>query len=229
MSLTLHYHPLSSCSWKLLIALYENGTPFQAQVVHLGDPAARGAYATLWPTAKIPLLVDGERIVPETSLQIEYLDRRHPGRVRLLPEGFDAQLQVRLWDRLFDLYVMDPMQRYIGQLLRPEAQRDVLAMQASVAALGSAYDMIENRMGAHAWAAGDDFSLADCAAAPALFYAAVVLPFPAGHARLAAYFERLLARPSVWRCIVEARPFFQYYPLKSALPERFLSGEGPKP
>lgn len=227
MALTLHYHPLSSSCWKVLIALYENGAPFQAQVVNLGDPAARAAHAALWPTTKIPLLVDGERVVPETSLQIEYLDRRHAGRVRLLPEGFDAQLTVRLWDRLFDLYVMDPMQRYVAQLLRPEAQRDALAMQASVDALGMAYDTIENRMGAHTWAAGDDFSLADCAAAPALFYAAIVRPFAPAHLRLAAYFERLLARPSVWRCIVEARPFFQHYPLKRALPERFLGGDRP--
>lgn len=227
MPLTLHYHPLSSSCWKVLIALYENRVPFQAELVNLGDPPARAAYAALWPTAKIPLLVDGERVVPETSLQIEHLDRHHPGRIRLLPEGVDAQFQVRLWDRLFDLYVMDPMQRYIAQLLRPEAQRDPLAMQASVDGLGMAYDMIESRRGEHAWAAGDDFSLADCAAAPALFYAAIVRPFSPGHVRLAAYFERLLARPSVWRCIVEARPVFQYYPLKHALPARFVSGNGP--
>ncbi|MFG6489506.1 glutathione S-transferase family protein [Roseateles sp. BYS78W] len=227
MSLTLHYHPLSSYCWKLLIALYENGTPFEAQVVNLGDPAARAAYAALWPTAKIPLLVDGNRVVPETSLQIEYLDRRHPGRQRLLPDDLDAQLDVRLWDRLFDLYVMDPMQRYIAQILRPEAQRDPQAMQASVDGLGRAYDLIDSRMGEHAWAAGEDFSLADCAAAPALFYAAIVRPFGPEHTRLAAYFERLLARPSVWRCIVEARPVFQYYPLRHALPARFLSGDAP--
>ncbi len=227
MALTLHYHPLSSHCWKLLIALDELGAPFEKQVVNLGDPAARAAYAALWPTAKIPLLVDEGRVVPETSLQIEYLDRHHPSRIRLLPEGVDAQFQVRLWDRLFDLYVMDPMQRYIAQLLRPEAQRDPLAMQTSVDGLGMAYDMIESRRGEHAWAAGDDFSLADCAAAPALFYAAIVRPFSPGHVRLAAYFERLLARPSVWRCIVEARPVFQYYPLKHALPARFLSGDGP--
>ena len=151
-----------------------------------------------------------------------HLAARHPGRVRLLPDDFDAQLDVRLWDRLFDLYVMDPMQRYIAQLLRTEAQRDALAMQASIDALGRAYDLIEGRMGEHDWAAGNDFSLADCAAAPALFYAAIVRPFSTEHVRLDAYFERLLARPSVWRCIVEARPVFQYYPLRHALPARFL-------
>ncbi len=222
MALTLHYHPLSSYCWKVLIALYENGTPFEARLVNLGDPAARAAYAGLWPTAKIPLLVDGERVVPETSIQIEYLDRRHPGRVQLLPEDFETQLEVRLWDRVFDLYVMTPMQRFIGQQLRAEAERDAAALTGTVADLGLAYDLIESRLGARTWAAGEDFSMADCAAAPALFYAAIVRPFSPGHARLTAYFERLLARPSVWRCIVEARPVFQYYPLRHALPARFL-------
>lgn len=220
MSLTLHSHPLSSHCWKVLIALHELGLPFEARLVNLGDPAERAAYAALWPTAKIPLLTDGERVVPETSLQIEYLDR---GRHQLLPEGFDAQLQVRLWDRLFDCYVMAPMQHYIAQQLRPEAERDAKAQADAVAALGRAYDMIESRRGDHHWAAADTFTMADCAAAPALFYASTIRPFSSEHQRLAAYFERLLARPSVWRCIVEARPVFRYYPLHHAVPERFLA------
>lgn len=222
MALTLHYHPLSSYCWKVLIALYENGAPFEARLVNLGDAAERAAYAGLWPTAKIPLLVDDGRVVPETSIQIEYLDRRRPGRVPLLPEDFNAQLEVRLWDRVFDLHVMTPMQRFIGQQLRPEAERDAATQTGAVNDLGLAYELIDSRLGERSWAAGDDFSMADCAAAPALFYAAIVRPFSPGHSRLSAYFERLLARPSVWRCIVEARPFFQYYPLRHALPARFL-------
>ncbi|MDR7333983.1 glutathione S-transferase family protein [Roseateles asaccharophilus] len=223
MALTLHYHPLSSYCWKVLIALYENGTPFKLQGVNLGDPASRDAYAALWPTAKIPLLVDGERVVPESSVQIEYLDYRHPGPVPLIPDDFDAQLQVRLWDRLFDCYVMTPAQRYVAQLLRPEAERDAAALSGIVNDLGKAYDLIESRMGERTWAAGGSFSMADCAAAPSLFYAAVIRPFGPEHPLLAAYFERLLARPSVWRCIVEARPVFPYYPLRHALPARFLA------
>lgn len=223
MPLTLHYHPLSSYCWKVLIALYENGAPFEPRLVNLGDPAARAAYAALWPTAKIPLLVDGDRVVPETSIQIEYLDHHHPGRVRLLPADFEAQLEVRLWDRLFDCYVMTPMQRFIAQQLRPEGERDAATLTGTVDELGLAYDLIESRLGNRTWAAGEAFSMADCAAAPALFYAAIVRPFGPGHERLAAYFERLLARPSVWRCIVEARPVFQYYPLRHALPARFLT------
>lgn len=222
MALTLYYHPLSSYCWKVLIALYENGTPFQARTVNLGNPAERAAYAALWPTAKIPLLVDGERVVPETSIQIEYLDRHHPGPLRLLPEDADARLEVRLWDRVFDLHVMTPMQRFIAQQLRPEAERDAATLSGTVDDLGLAYDLIESRLGDRAWAAGEAFNMADCAAAPALFYAAIVRPFSPEHTRLAAYFERLLARPSVWRCIVEARPVFQYYPLRHALPARFL-------
>lgn len=223
MALTLHYHPLSAYCWKALIALYENGTPFEARLVNLGDPASRAAYAALWPTAKIPLLVDDGRVLPETSIQIEYLDRSHPGNVRLLPEDPDARLETRLWDRVFDQYVMTPMQRFIAQQLRPEAQRDTATLTGTVDELGMAYDLVEGRLGSRVWAAGDAFTMADCAAAPALFYAAIVRPFSPGHQRLGAYFERLLARPSVWRCIVEARPVFQYYPLRHALPARFLA------
>lgn len=220
MALTLHYHPLSSHCWKLLIALDELGAPFEKQVVNLGDPAERAAFAALWPTAKIPLLVDGERVVPETAIQVEYLNRRMVGD--LLPADFEAQLQVRLWERLFDCYVMDPMQRYIAQMLRPEAERDARAQTDALNLLGMAYDMIESRMGDHAWAAGDAFTMADCTAAPALFYAATLRPFPAGLVRLTAYFERLMARPSVAKAVEQARPFFPYYPMRDALPARFL-------
>jgi len=223
MALTLHYHPLSSYCWKLLIALTENGAPFEARVVNLGDPGERASYSALWPTAKIPLLVDGERAVPETSIQIEYLDHVHPGRVRLLPPDFETQLKVRLWDRLFDLYVMDPVQRHVAQWVRPEGERDAKALIDTADALGMAYDMIEARMGEHTWAAGNTFTLADCAAAPALFYAMTVRPLSAEHRRLCAYFERLMARPSIWQTIQQAQPWFAYYPLKSALPARFLA------
>ncbi|PTT86593.1 glutathione S-transferase [Pelomonas sp. HMWF004] len=223
MALTLHHHPLSSYCWKVQIALHELGAAYEARLVNLGDPAARAAHVALWPTGKIPLLQDGDRVLPETSIQIEYLDRHYPGPVQLLPADPEAQLQVRLWDRLFDGYVMDPMQRYIAQLLRPADQRDVVAMDASVQSLGTAYELIESRMGPGLWAAGDSFSLADCAAAPALFYAAVVRPFSPGQVRLQAYFARLLARPSVWQAITQARPYFQYFPLRHALPARFLA------
>lgn len=207
----------------MLIALYENGAAFEARMVNLGDPAARAAYQALWPTAKIPLLQDGDRIVPETSIMIEYLDRTYPGKIALLPSVPDAQMECRLWDRLYDLYVMDPMQRFIAQLLRPAAERDARTMDDMREKLSAVYEMIEVKMGGRTWAAGEDFTMADCAAAPALFYAAIVQPFATDHRRLAAYFERLMARPSVRRAISEARSFFQYFPLQNAIPARFVS------
>jgi glutathione S-transferase len=223
LTLKPHSHPLSSYCWKVLIALYENGAPFEALMVDLGNPEARAAYAAVWPTAKIPLLEDGDRIVPETSIQIEYLDTLYPGKTTLLPVQTDGRLRVRLWDRLFDNYVMDPMGAFVAQLLRPEADRDASAMDKSRADLLVAYRMIDERVGERTWAAGPSFSMADCAAAPSLFYASMVQPFPEEHTHLSAYFERLMARPSVQRVIAEARPFFQYFPLRDAMPARFLS------
>lgn len=218
----LHYHPLSSYCWKVLIALYEKEIPFEARMVNLGDADARAAYKALWPTAKIPLLEDAGAVVPETSIMIEHIDRRHPGGVSLLPAEPDAQLTARLWDRLYDAYVMTPMQRYIAQLLRPESERDARTLEETNAEMAAAYDLIEERMGDHQFAARDTFTIADCAAAPALFYAATIVRFPDGHIKLATYFERLMARPSVARVISEAQPFFQYYPMREGLPARFL-------
>ena len=220
----LHYHPLSSYCWKVLIALYEKDVPFEARMVDLGEPQARAAYKALWPTGKIPLLEDDGDAVPETSIMIEHVDRKYPINIALLPAAPDAQLKARLWDRLYDAYVMTPMQRYIAQLLRPEGERDARTLAETKAEIAAAYDLIEERMGDHDFAAGDAFTIADCAAAPALFYAATVVPFPDGHARLAAYFERLLTRPSVARVIEEAQPFFQYYPMREGLSPRFLQG-----
>ncbi len=197
MSLTLHYHPLSSYCWKVLIALYENGAPFEARMVHLGDAEARAAYAALWPTGKIPLLEDDGRVVPETSIMIEHVERHHPGAIALLPEESEALMQVRLWDRLFDSYVMNPVQDFVGQHLRPETERDSATLEASLQTLAMAYDMIEQRMPGGEWAVGSDFTMADC------------------------YFERLMERPSVHRVIGEARPWFRYFPLRDQMPARF--------
>jgi glutathione S-transferase len=221
MSLILHAHPLASYCWKVLIALYEKDIPFEARMVNLGDPEERAAFAALWPTAKMPLLEDGGRVVPETSIMIEHIDQTRPGRISLLPGKPDMQLEVRLWDRIFDCYVMDPMQRFVAQHLRPEQERDARELETTRQALVSAYALIEAKIGDRIWAAGESFTLADCAAAPSLFYAATIEAFPANHPRLKAYFDRLMARPSVARTIDEARPFFRYYPLRYALPPQF--------
>lgn len=221
MSLTLYYHPLSSYCWKVLIALYEAGIAFDARMVNPGDPNEKAAYRALWPTAKIPLLVDGDRVVPETSIMIEHLDRRYPGRVRLIPDDPDQALEVRLWDRLFDCYVMDPMQRHVAQLLRPTDECDARTLVETTTALQDAYQWIDAKLAGRAWAAGDAFSMADCAAAPSLFYAATITPLTTRYPTLADYFERLVERPSVRRVIAEARPYFQYFPLREALADRF--------
>jgi len=225
MALTLHFHPLSSYCQKVLIALYERGLPFEGQLLDLGDASSRAAFLDLWPTGKMPLLLDGGRAVAESSIIIEYLER-HPGGPSLLPAGLDSGLEARLWDRLFDLYVMTPMQAIVGDRLRPAPERDPLALPQALTTLRMAYHLIERRMAGRQWAAGEDFSMADCAAAPSLFYAATVCPFPGEHRQLAAYFERLLARPSVARTLQEARPFFRFYPVKEALPARFFDPEG---
>lgn len=221
MTLTLHYHPLSSYCHKVLIALYELDLPFEARLVDLGDPAVRDAFRKLWPTAKMPLLTDDDKVIPETSIIIEYLDARHPAPRQLLPEDGDTSLEVRLWDRLFDQYVMTPMQAIVADRLRAPADRDPVGVAAALRTLAMAYDLIEQRKSQRTWAAGEGFSMADCAAAPALFYAAAVAPFPASHGHLAAYFERLLQRPSFAGTLEEARPYFQFFPFREALPARF--------
>lgn len=222
----LHYHPLSSYCMKALIALDELGIEAEKRLLNLGDPAERSAYLALWPLGKMPLLVDGGRPVPETSIIIEHLQRHHAGPGHgLIPNDADAALEVRLCDRLFDQYVMTPMQACTSDLLRPEAQRDPVGAARARDNLSSAYALIDTRLEGRRWAAGSAFSMADCAAAPALFYAVTYVPLGPQHARLAAYFERLLERPSVARTIDAARPFFKYYPWRSGLSRRFYDPE----
>ena len=224
MALTLHFHPLSSYCQKVLIALYERGIAFDGQFLNLGDATARAAFLDLWPTGKMPVLVDNGRVVPETSIIIEYLER-HPGGAPLLPAHADKQLDARLWDRLFDLYVMTPMQAIVADRLRDEAERDPVNVRQARATLAMAYALIDRHMTGRSWAAGEAFSIADCAAAPALFYASTLAPFGEQQAHLRAYFERLVARPSVARTLAEAQPFFKYYPMREAIPARFLAPE----
>lgn len=221
MALALHYHPLSSFCHKVLVALHEMGVPFEARFLDLGDTAQRQAFHQLWPTGKMPLLVDDGRVVPESSVIIEYVALRHAAGQALLPRDPAEQLDVRLWDRLFDHYVMLPMQAAVADRLRPAQARDELAVAAARRTLSMAYGLVDQRMAGREWAAGDAFSMADCAAAPALFYASTIEPFPAGHRNLAAYFSRLLARPSVARVLEQARPYFRFYPVREALPPAY--------
>jgi glutathione S-transferase len=224
MALTLHMHPLSSYCWKVLIALYENATPFEPCIVNIGDAQERAAFAALWPTSKIPLLQDTARgrVVPETSIMIEYLDRHYPGAAPLIPADEVAQLEARLWDRIFDCYVMTPMQAIVGDRLRPETERDPRGVANARSTLRMAYELVDQHFKHRQWAAGS-FSIADCAAAPALFYASIVEPFAPPQTALTDYFERLLARPSVARAIAKAQPYFRYFPYLEAMPARFFA------
>lgn len=214
MSLTLHMHPLASYCWKVLIALYENDTPFEAHLVDLGDPKVVVAFKALWPTAKMPLLVDKarDRTVPETSIIIEYLQAAYPGPVRFIPDDPEAALRVRLLDRLFDNYVQEPMQKIVGDRIRPADAKDPHGVAHARAQLAMAYDLLETQLAGRAWATGEAFSLADCAAAPALFYADKVAPLGAAHPAVSAYLDRLLARPSFARVLQEAEPYFAMFP-----------------
>ncbi len=218
----LHYHPLSSYCHKVLIAIDVLGAAVDLRLLNLGDPAERAAFLALWPTGKMPLLVDGAKVVPETSIIIEHL-QRHPARSgqKLIPDDPDAALQVRLWDRLFDQYVMTPMQALTSDLLRPEAARDATSVAQARERLAGTYALVDTQLEGRTWIAGDTFSMADCAAAPALFYAVTYVPMAPEHTRLAAYFERLMAHPAVARTVDQARPFFRYYPGRAGLAPRF--------
>jgi glutathione S-transferase len=197
---------------KVLIALYENDTPFAPHLVDLGDPAAAAAYLDLWPVGKMPLLRDDarDRLVPETSIIIEYLDRHYPGRTPLLPAAGD--LEIRLRDRFYDLYVQEPMGKIVTDRIRPPGTNDHYGVNVAKAKLETAYAMIDREMATKVWATGDAFTMADCAAAPALFYANLVVPFGEAHANVAAYLARLKARPSVARVFAEAQPYFSMFP-----------------
>ena len=214
MSLTLHFHPLSSFCWKVLIALYENDIPFTPNSVNLGDPAERAALLKLWAIGKFPVLRDDARgeTVPESSIIIEYLDRHYRGRTRFIPEDVDAAWQTRLRDRFYDLYLHLPMQKVMGDRLRPDGSKDPHGVAEARAQLRTSYAMIEQQMAHGGWAMGGEFGLADCAALPPLFYGNMVEPFGAAHGNVTTYFERLKARPSVARVLKEAEPYFNMVP-----------------
>jgi len=214
MSLTLYFHPLASYCHKVLIALYENDTPFQPNMVDLSNETGRAALLKLWPVGKFPVLSDDARnqTVPESTVIIEYLDRYYPGMTRFVPADADRAWQTRLRDRFYDLYVHEPMQRIVGDRLRPQGKKDPHGAEEAKARLQTSYGMIDREMATRTWAMGDVFSLADCAAAPALFYANEVMPFGESHANVAAYFGRLKARPSYARVLREAEPYFAMFP-----------------
>jgi glutathione S-transferase len=210
MSLTLYAHPFAAYCWKVLIALYENGVPFRCRVVE--DAAGFAELEALWPFKKFPVLKDGETSVIESSVIIEHLMHRYPGPSRLIPEGIDAALTVRFVDRFFDNYVMTPMQKLVSDRMRADGEHDTKGAAEARTMLDVAYKWLEEHAVQQTWAAGEHFTMGDCAAAPALFYADWVHPIDKGFPAIRAYRERLLARPSIARAVEEARPYRKFFP-----------------
>jgi glutathione S-transferase len=211
MPVTFYGHPFASYCWKALIALYEADLPFAFEIVDLGDPEAAARFRTISPFGKMPALVDGDVAIFEASIVIEHLARTYPAAAGLLPQGGAAEREVRLWDRIFDNYVQNNMQKIVGDRLRPAGSRDRFGTDQARAELRTAYGLIEARMADREWVAGG-FSLADCAAAPALHYAQMVEPFDPGHPAIAAYLARLTKRPSFARVLEGALPYQHLFP-----------------
>jgi glutathione S-transferase len=220
MSLTLHFHPLSSFCQKALIALYENDIPFEPHIVNLFDEAENAAFKKLWPIGRFPVLRDesADRTVPESSIVIEYLAQHYPGRSKLVPADDDLARRTRLSDRFFDLYVNVPVGKMVTDRLRPAGKNDPHGVAEAKALLTTSLAMVERDMAGKAdmagktWAMGEAFTMADCAAAPALFYANIVMPFAETHRNAAAYLGRLKARPSYARVLKEAEPYLAMMP-----------------
>jgi glutathione S-transferase len=208
----LYAHPFSSYCQKVLIALYENRTPFTYRKLVPEDPSAASELAQLWPLKKFPVLVDDKDVIVESSVIIEFLDMRHPGHERLIPGDSRGALEVRMLDRFFDNYVMTPMQGIVADYIRAKSDRDPFGVEASKSMLESAYSWLNGTMEQRTWAAGTQFTMADCAAAPALFYSDWVHEIGEGFPNVRGYRKRLLDRPSVARAIDEARPYRQFFP-----------------
>lgn len=214
MTLRLYMHPLSSYCWKTLIALYEADVPFEQEIVDLQDPDARERFVRMTPLGKFPVIVDeaAGKAFPESTIVIEYLASKYPAAARLLPADPDLALRVRLSDRFYDLYIHDKMQRIVGDRLRAEGQNDPTGVAKYRAELEIALALVDRDMASGGWATGLTFTMADCAAAPALYYANQVAPFGDNHPGAARYLDRLIARPSFARVLAEAQPYFDMFP-----------------
>jgi glutathione S-transferase len=212
--LILHEHPFAAYCWKPLIALYELGLPFERHVVT--DEASRRELAKIWPLAKIPVLRDETAGVtlPESTTIIEYLDALAPDAVALVPADGAEALQARLWDRFHDQYIASPMQKIVGDNLRPERLGDPEGLAEARRTLDTAYPVLDAQLADKAWTSGAAFTIADCAAAPALFYARAVHRWDeTNHPNITRYYRELVSRPSVARVIDEARPFRDLFPM----------------
>jgi glutathione S-transferase len=209
----LHGHPLSSFHQKVVTAFYETETPFEFALLNLGDAAELARFKALWPFGKMPVLEDRRtgQVVGESSVIIEYLAQKEPNAARLIPADPETARRSRLMDRVFDLYVQASFQRYGDCRREVPGARDEAIPDIVKGQLTTAYGFIEGQLDGGAWAAGEDFSLADCGAGPALFYANRIVPL-AAWPKLAAYFERLQARPSYARAFEESKPYLDWVP-----------------
>jgi glutathione S-transferase len=214
MSLTLYFHPLSSFCQKVLIALYENDTPFEPHIVNLMDEASSAAFKKIWPIGKFPVLRDDAkaRTIAESSIIIEYLAQHYPGKTQLIPADPELARETRARDRFYDLHIHMQMQKVVGDRLRPPSEKDPHGVAQAKAMMQTALGMMDEEMATRTWAMGNAFSMADCAAAPALYYANLVMPFGETHKNMAAYFDRLMARPSFARAVKEAEPYRAMFP-----------------
>jgi len=214
MALTLYYHPLASFCWKVLIPLYENATPFTGHVVDLMDEASAAALKRLWPIGKFPVLHDEApgRTVAESTTIIEYLDLHYPGPTRLIPPEPDLARETRFHDRFYDLYVHEPMQKIVTDRLRPVGRNDPHGVEAARGLLRTALGVVDKDMASRTLATGEAFTMADCSAAPALFYADKVMPLDAAFPNAAAYLRRLQQRPAFARVLDQAQPYFKLFP-----------------
>jgi glutathione S-transferase len=208
--LTLYGHPISSYTWKVLTALYENGTRFEPVTV---DQNTYADFIAKWPIGKFPILLDSDRkaMITETSVIIEYLDIYYPGRTRFIPKDIDAALEVRRWDRIFD-HLNTTMSKVVLDNIRADGQRDPYGVEEARRVIHSIYSVVETQLGERAFIVGDSFTMADCSAAPALWYGVRNVPLDGKYPRIAAYRERLIARPSFARALKESEPLFHLYP-----------------
>ncbi|RAK51585.1 glutathione S-transferase family protein [Phenylobacterium deserti] len=207
----LFAHPFSSYCQKALIAFYENDVPFTYRM--LEEPGVGEEFAALWPMKRFPILRDEGRVVLEASTIIEHLQVRHAGPVKLIPQDPDLAVEARMLDRVFDNYVMTPQGKFVYDALRPADQRDPFGVEEARKMLDTSYAWLDARMAGRTWTVGETFTLADCAAAPSLFYADWTYEIPARFEHLRAYRARLLQRPSFARAVDEARRFRHYFPL----------------
>jgi glutathione S-transferase len=212
VSLQLYGHPFSSYTWKVLIALRADGTAFEFCMLGPEHPEHGAELQRRWPFGQFPLLVDGDRTVVESTCIVEHLQAHHPGPNRWIPDGEPGR-RVRFLDRVFDLRVMAPMTAVVFDSLRPPAERNPADRTLARERLRTAYGWLEDNLGRGPWAVGSEFTLADCAAAPSLFYADWVEPIGDAQPRLRAYRARLLAHPVVAQVVDEARPYRPLFPL----------------